>query len=83
MCSTSVKCAGNKLDQAIIDYIRKTFNLAVGEQMAEQIKIQVGSALPLEEELTMKVKGRDYVTGLPRTIDPPLKPPPPPPDPPE
>lgn len=69
VCSTSVKCAGNKLDQAIIDYIRKTFNLAVGEQMAEQIKIQVGSALRLEEELTMKVKGRDYVTGLPRTID--------------
>ena len=69
VCSTSVKCAGNKLDQAIIDHIRKAHNLAIGEQMAEQIKIGVGSALPLEEELKMKVKGRDYMTGLPRTID--------------
>lgn len=69
VCSTSVKCAGNKLDQAIVDYVRKTHNLAIGEQMAEQIKINVGSALPLEDELTMKVKGRDYMSGLPRTID--------------
>ena len=69
VCSISVKCAGNKLDQAIIDHIRKAHNLAIGEQMAEQIKIGVGSALPLEEELKMKVKGRDYMTGLPRTID--------------
>lgn len=69
VCSVSVKCAGNKLDQAIIDHIRKSHNLAIGEQMAEQIKIGVGSALPLEEELKMKVKGRDYLTGLPRTVE--------------
>jgi len=69
VCSTSVKCAGSKLDQAIIDYLRKTYNLAIGEQMAEQIKITIGAALPLEEQLTMKVKGRDYVGGLPKTIE--------------
>lgn len=69
VCSTSVKCAGSKLDQAIIDHIRKAHNLAIGEQMAEQIKINVGSALPLEEELKMNVKGRDYLTGLPRTVE--------------
>jgi rod shape-determining protein MreB len=69
VCSTSVKCAGGKLDQAIVDYLRKNYNLAIGEQMAEQIKITIGSALPLEEELTMKVKGRDYVAGLPKTIE--------------
>lgn len=67
--STSVKCAGTKLDQSIIDFIRKNYNLSIGDQMAEQIKINIGSALPVEEALTMKVKGRDNVTGLPRTID--------------
>ncbi len=69
VCSTSVKCAGNKLDQSIVDYIKKNHNLAIGEQMAEQIKINIGSALPIEEELVMKVKGRDYMTGLPRTVE--------------
>lgn len=67
--STSVKCAGTKLDQSIVDFVRKNYNLAIGDQMAEQIKIGIGSALPVEEPLSMKVKGRDYVTGLPRTID--------------
>lgn len=67
----SVKVAGNKIDQSITDYIKKTHNLAIGDKMAEKIKIAVGSALPMEkhEELKMQVKGRDYVTGLPRTID--------------
>ena len=69
VCSTSVKCAGNKIDQAIIDYIKKTYNLAIGDQTAEEIKIKIGSALPLEEELSMKVKGRDFIAGLPRTIE--------------
>jgi rod shape-determining protein MreB len=69
VCSTSVKCAGNKLDQAIIDHVKKTHNLAIGDQMAEAIKIQIGAALPIESELIMKVKGRDYVGGLPRTIE--------------
>ncbi|MFA7193876.1 MAG: rod shape-determining protein [Candidatus Paceibacterota bacterium] len=67
VASTSVKVAGNKIDQAIIDYIKKTFNLAIGDKTAEQIKIKVGSAVFLEEELEMIIKGRDYLTGLPRS----------------
>lgn len=69
--SISVKCAGNRLDAAIADYIKKTFNLVVGEQMAEEIKITIGSAVPMEiaEELMMSVRGRDFVTGLPRTTE--------------
>jgi len=67
--STSVKCAGNKLDRAIIDYVKKQYNLAIGDKTAEEIKIQIGSAVPVAEELTMQVKGRDLVSGLPRTID--------------
>ena len=51
------------------DYLKKNFNLSIGDKMAEEIKIQIGSAIPLEEELVMTVKGRDFVTGLPRTAD--------------
>ena len=69
VASTSVKCAGNRIDHAIADYMKKTFNLAVGDKMAERIKIEVGSAVPVEEELTMTVKGRDHLTGLPRSIE--------------
>jgi rod shape-determining protein MreB and related proteins len=69
VAANSVKCAGNKIDIAIIDYIKKTHNLSIGEKTAEDVKIQVGSALPLDEELSMEVKGRDIVTGLPRTIE--------------
>ena len=65
--STSVKCAGDKIDQAITDYIKKTFNLAIGDKTAETIKIKIAAAIPLEEELTITVKGRDYIQGLPRT----------------
>lgn len=68
VASTSVKCAGNKVDQAIVDHVKKTYNLAIGEKTAEEIKIQIGSALPLTEELSIAIKGRDYVTGLPRTV---------------
>jgi rod shape-determining protein MreB len=67
--STSVKCAGNKMDASIADYIKKTFNLAVGDKTAEDIKIQIASAIPLEEELSMIVKGRDFITGLPRSTE--------------
>lgn len=67
VASTSVKCAGDKIDQAITDYIKKTFNLAIGDKTAERVKIEIGAAVPLEEELTMTLKGRDYVQGLPRT----------------
>jgi rod shape-determining protein MreB len=67
--STSVKCAGNKIDYAIADYIKKTFNLAIGDKTAEEIKITVGSAVPMEEELVMTIKGRDFLSGLPRTAE--------------
>jgi rod shape-determining protein MreB len=67
--STSVKCAGNKIDYAIADYIKKTFNLAIGDKTAEEIKINIGSAVPMEEELVMTIKGRDFLSGLPRTAE--------------
>ncbi|MFA6338936.1 MAG: rod shape-determining protein [Candidatus Paceibacterota bacterium] len=69
VASTSVKCAGNRVDGAIADYIKKTFNLAIGDKTAEDIKIKVGSAVPMDEELVMVVKGRDFLTGLPRSVD--------------
>ena len=70
VASTSVKVAGNKIDLAIQDYIKRTHNLSIGEKTAEEIKIKIGSAVVLspEEELSMEVKGRDFVHGLPRTI---------------
>ena len=67
--SNSVKCAGDRLDAAIADYIKKTFNLVIGDKMAETIKIEIGSAVPVEEELAINIKGRDFVTGLPRTTE--------------
>jgi rod shape-determining protein MreB len=69
VASTSVKCAGNRIDSAIADYIKKTFNLAIGDKTAEEIKIRIGSAIPLDEELSMTIKGRDYVLGLPRSVE--------------
>ncbi len=67
VASASVKCAGNRIDAAIIEYIKKTHNLSIGEKTAEEVKIGVGSALPLEEELEMEIKGRDILSGLPRS----------------
>ncbi|MFO0743599.1 MAG: rod shape-determining protein [Candidatus Paceibacterota bacterium] len=69
VCANSIKCAGNKIDKAIIDYMKKVHNLIIGDQTAEEMKIQIGSALPLEEELSMNVKGRDSQSGLPTTIE--------------
>ena len=69
VASTSVKVAGNKMDVAIIDYIKKNFNLIIGDKMAEDVKIKIGSATLMDEELTMNVKGRDFILGLPRTIE--------------
>lgn len=69
VASTSVKCAGNRLDHGITDYVKRTFNLAIGDKTAERIKIEVGSAVPVEEELVMTIKGRDLLTGLPRTAE--------------
>ncbi|MBX7232824.1 MAG: rod shape-determining protein [Caldilineales bacterium] len=65
---SSVRVGGNRIDQAIINFVRKKYNLIIGEQTAEEIKIQIGSALPLEDPLTLEVRGRDQVAGLPRTI---------------
>ncbi len=65
---SSVRVGGNRLDEAISTYIRKKYNLLIGDQTAEEIKIQIGSALPLEEKLEMEVRGRDQVAGLPKTI---------------
>jgi len=65
---SSVRVGGIRTDEAIVSYVRKKYNLIIGEQTAEEIKIQIGSALPLAEELTMEVRGRDQVAGLPKTI---------------
>jgi len=69
VASTSVKCAGNKIDAAIADYVKKTFNLAIGDHMAEMIKVNIGSAIPLDEQLTMVVKGREFISGEPRSTE--------------
>ncbi len=66
--SKSIDIAGDELDEAIIQYFRRRYNLFIGENTAEEIKIRVGSVFPLEEEFSMEVKGRDQVTGLPKTI---------------
>src|SRR5438477_415375 len=60
--------AGNKMDEAIIQYIKKQYNLLIGERTAEQIKIEVGSAFPLDEHMTMEIKGRHLIEGVPKTI---------------
>ncbi len=65
---SSVRVGGVRLDEAIMAYVRRKYNLIIGEQTAEMVKIEIGSALPLKEELQMEVKGRDQVTGLPKTI---------------
>ncbi len=66
--SHSLRVGGNRFDEAIATYIRKKYNLMVGERTAEDVKIQIGTALPLERELQMEVRGRDLIAGLPRTI---------------
>jgi rod shape-determining protein MreB len=65
---TSVRVAGNKIDQAIAEYVRRKHGLAVGDRTAEDIKIKIGSALPVEKELSLEIRGRDLVQGLPKTI---------------
>jgi rod shape-determining protein MreB len=68
VASNSIRVAGMKLDESIINYVRRKHNLAIGEQTAEEIKIKIGSAIPMDEPMVMEVKGRDQVTGLPRNI---------------
>ncbi|MEK7669246.1 MAG: rod shape-determining protein [Patescibacteria group bacterium] len=67
--SISVKCAGNRIDESITDYIKKSFNLAIGDKTAEDVKINIASALPIDEELSMIIKGRDLISGLPRSVE--------------
>ncbi len=64
----SIRVAGDEMDQAIVEYMRKTYNLMIGERTSEEIKIRIGSAYPLEEELSMDVRGRDLIAGLPKTV---------------
>lgn len=71
--SSSVRVAGNRFDEAIANYVRRKYNLMVGEQTAEQLKIAIGSALPLEQSLSMEVRGRDQVQGLPGPLRSPPK----------
>jgi rod shape-determining protein MreB len=66
--SKSVRVASNEMDEAIIQYIKRKYNLLIGERTAEQIKIEIGSAYPLDEPLAMEVKGRDLVEGIPKTL---------------
>jgi rod shape-determining protein MreB and related proteins len=66
--SESARVGGDELDDAIVQYMKRTYNLMIGERTAEDIKIKIGSAYPLEEELTLEVRGRDLVAGLPKTI---------------
>ena len=66
--SDSLRVGGNRFDEAIANYIRRKYNLMIGDRTAEDVKIQIGSALPLDEPLRMEVKGRDMIAGLPRTI---------------
>ena len=64
----SVRVAGNEMDEAIIQYIKRKYNLLIGERTAEEVKMKLGSAFPLDEELTLEIKGRDLVEGVPKTI---------------
>ena len=66
--SESVKVAGDRMDDAIMNYIKKKYNLLIGEHMAERIKFEIGSAYPFEERKTMMIKGRDLISGIPRTL---------------
>jgi rod shape-determining protein MreB and related proteins len=66
--SKSVRVASNEMDEAIIQYIKRKYNLLIGERTAEQIKIEIGSAYPLDEPISMEIKGRDLVEGVPKTL---------------
>jgi rod shape-determining protein MreB len=65
---SSIRVGGNRIDEAIISYVKRKYNLMIGEQTAEEVKIKIGNALPEEEDRTMEVRGRDQVSGLPKTI---------------
>ncbi|MCZ6778538.1 MAG: rod shape-determining protein [Acidobacteriota bacterium] len=66
--SRTVRVAGNEMDEAVVQYIKRKYNLLIGDRTSEDIKINLGSAFPLDEELTMEIKGRDLVEGIPKTL---------------
>ena len=66
--SKSVRIAGDEMNEAIINYIKKKYNLLIGERTAEEVKIEIGSAYPMDKCVTMEVKGRDLVAGIPKTL---------------
>jgi len=66
--SKSIRIGGDEMDEAVINYLKRTYNLMVGERTAEELKIRIGSGYPLDEEMTMDVRGRDLVAGLPKMI---------------
>ncbi|XOU94882.1 MAG: rod shape-determining protein [Candidatus Kerfeldbacteria bacterium] len=68
VANSSVRIGGNKFDYAIQEFVRKKYNLAIGERTAEELKIQMGSAVPVEEKMYMEIKGRDSIQGLPKTV---------------
>jgi len=68
VCDTSIRVGGDEMDEAIVQHIKKTYNLLVGELTAENIKKTIGSAAPLAEELEMEIKGRDLVAGIPKVL---------------
>jgi rod shape-determining protein MreB len=68
VAAKSVRCAGDKFDEALIQHLRKSYNLQIGEQTAERIKIEIGSLFPLEQELTLEVSGRDVMAMMPRRV---------------
>ena len=68
VCAESLRISGDEMDDAIIQHLKRSYNLMVGERTAEEIKIKIGSAYPLDEEMDMEIKGRDLIAGLPKTI---------------
>ncbi len=63
-----MRVAGDEMDEAIVNYVKRKYNLLIGERTAEEVKIKIGSAYPLEQRITMDVKGRDLVAGIPKTL---------------
>ena len=68
VAARSIRVAGDKMDEAVVAYIRRKYNLLIGERSAEQVKFEVGSAFPLDEPITMEIKGRDLIEGIPKTL---------------
>jgi len=68
VCNTSIREGGDEMDEAVIQFMKKNYNMLIGEQTAENIKISIGSAYPMSEELELEVKGRDIITGIPKTV---------------